>query len=212
MNYTTQQHSNWWDGPESFQPCLEQDITTEVAIIGGGFTGLYTALQLREFGVDVSVLEKGFAGSAGSGRNSGYVDSLIGKDFPSLLKMNRLERAKELCNFSVEAVRRLEHFIKSHQIDCDYVDHGNINVAIHPKQIKRLKHLEVVGAELGLHFKYLEEGAMREQGIPNAFLAGIHDTIGGTVNPGKLIDLIQCICLASNHYLTRSPYHTTINI
>ncbi|WP_052599653.1 FAD-binding oxidoreductase [Aureispira sp. CCB-QB1] len=196
MNYTTQQHSNWWDGPESFQPCLEQDITTEVAIIGGGFTGLYTALQLREFGVDVSVLEKGFAGSAGSGRNSGYVDSLIGKDFPSLLKMNRLERAKELCNFSVEAVRRLEHFIKSHQIDCDYVDHGNINVAVHPKQIKRLKHLEVVGAELGLHFKYLEEGAMRERGIPNAFLAGIHDTIGGTVNPGKLIDFVRKLAIS----------------
>lgn len=195
MEYTTQQHSNWWNGPESLQPSLEGDLTTDVAIIGGGFTGMYTALQLRKFGVEVAILDAKFAGAEGSGRNSGYVDCLIGKDFPSLLKMNKLERAKDLCHFSTEAVLKLENFIKTHQIDCDYVSNGNINAAIHPSQIKRLKKLEEVGAELGLHLNYLDENAMRERGIPKNFIAGIHDTIGGVVNPGKLVAFVRELVL-----------------
>ncbi len=196
VKYKTQSRSNWWDGPESLQPALEADITTEVVIIGAGFTGLYTALQLREVGVNVVVLEKGHAGIGGSGRNSGFVDSLIGKDFPSLLKMYKLNRAKELCSFSVEAVRKLEAFIQSNQIDCDYVPNGNVNAAIHPRQVKRLQNLKEAGDQLGLQFNYLDESAIRERGIPDSFIAGIHDALGGTLDPGKLIKEVRSMALS----------------
>lgn len=188
-------HSNWWEGPSTFQPSLQQDIQTDVVIIGGGFTGLYTALQLREFGVEVTLLEQSYVGNAASGRNSGYLDSLIGKDFPSLLKIYSLDRAKELCHFSQQAVRKLEGFMESNRIDCEYISQGNINVAIHPKQIKRLKILETAGAQLGLPFQYLNQQALAERGIPETFIAGIHDLVGGTLNPGKLVSFVRKLAI-----------------
>ncbi|MCB9235525.1 MAG: FAD-dependent oxidoreductase [Bacteroidia bacterium] len=193
--HVTQKHSNWWKGPENLCPALEKDIRTDVVIVGGGFTGLYTALNLRKAGVEVVILEREYAGSAASGRNSGYVDGLIGKDYPSLLKLNKPERAKELCAFAKTSVESLEQFIKEHQIDCEYIGNGNINAAVHPKQIKRLKLLEEAGKGLELHFKFLDQQAMLERGIPPTFVAGIHDPVGGTLNPGKLVARVRQLAI-----------------
>lgn len=183
----TQLHSNWWEGPDQRQAELNQDLKVDVAIIGGGFTGLHTALALKKEGVDVVILERGFAGSGASGRSAGYVDGLIGKDLPTLLKVTKLKRARELCDFAGEAVHKLEHLIHSEGIDCDFVSNGNINVAIHPRQTKRLQKLVSAGKDLGMELSFLESGALRERGIPEAFESGVHDPVGGILNPGKLV-------------------------
>lgn len=183
----TQLHSNWWSGPETRQPELKNDLTIDVAIVGGGFTGLHTALALRQAGMEVAILERDFAGSGASSKSAGYVDGLIGKDLPSLLKITKLERARELCDFAREAVLRLEDLIRSDGIDCDYVGNGNINVAVHPRQTRRLQKLVGAGKDLGMHYTFLDEGALRERGIPPAFVSGVHDPVGGILNPGKLV-------------------------
>ena len=188
MNHIpTQTHSNWWNGPEHRQPPLQDDLTIDVAIIGGGFTGLHTALALRKAGVEVAILEREFAGAGASGKSAGYVDGLIGKDLPSLLKVTKLQRARELCDFAREVVVRLEDLIESEGIDCDYVDHGNINVAVHPRQTKRLQKLVAAGKDLGMEYTFLDGAALRERGIPEAFVSGVHDPHGGVLNPGKLV-------------------------
>lgn len=189
--YEILQLSNWWKGPEKFQPSLEGDLRADVVIVGGGFTGLYTALNLRKAGVDVVVLERDFAGAGASGRNSGYVDGLIGKDFPSLLKLNKLERARELCAFASTAVHKLEAFIRTHQIDCEFVGNGSIMAALHPLQNKRLLKLQAAAKGLGLAFTYLDRAAMAERGIPPRFIAGIWDPVGGTLHPGKLVSKLR---------------------
>ncbi|MCB9288715.1 MAG: FAD-dependent oxidoreductase [Lewinellaceae bacterium] len=187
--------SAWLDEPAGLQPKLNGDITTDILIIGGGYTGLYTAIGLREAGLDVAVLEKDFSGAGGSGRNSGYVDGLIGKDFPSLLKLYSPERARELCSFATEAVRKLEQFIQENDIRCEYEPNGNIMAAVHPKQIKKLKKVAEAGDALGMDFTYLGPEAMRERGIPSPFVAGLFDTVGGTLNPGLLISSLRKIAL-----------------
>ncbi len=187
--------SPWLDEPTDIQPSLKSDISADVVIIGGGYTGLYTALNLHEAGVNVVVLEKEFAGAGGSGRNSGYVDALIGKDFASLLKIYKIDRARKLCDFSKEAIRRLENFIKENHIDCEYIPNGNVMAAVHPKQLKRLKKTAGAGEALGLDFEYLGPDAIRERDIPYPFVAGVFDSIGGTLNPGKLISHLRKMAL-----------------
>jgi len=193
--YELRTDSNWWNGPAILQPPLEKDCRTDVVIIGGGLTGLFTALHLRKSGIEVTVLERSFAGSGASGRNSGYVDGLIGKDLPSLLKLNKIERARELCGFAQHAVRELEDFIQTHQIDCDYVAKGNIMASVHPKQDKRLQKLQQVGKSLGMSFNYLDRDALDEKGIPKSFTAGILDPVGGIIQPGKLVSRVREIAL-----------------
>ncbi len=192
-----QLHSNWWSGPDQRLPALAEDLQVDVAIIGGGFTGLHTALQLRKSGVEVAILEREYAGSGASARSAGYVDGLIGKDLPSLLKITKLQRAKELCAFAKEAVIRLEDLIESENIDCAYISNGNINVAVHERQIPRLKKLQAAGKDLGIHYSFLDEGALRERGVPPAFVAGVHDPLGGVLNPGKLAAHLREMAIAA---------------
>ena len=70
----------WWlenAPPDPAEPPLESDIACDVAIVGGGYTGLWTALALkeREPGLDVAVLEAEFCGFGPSGRNGGFLES-----------------------------------------------------------------------------------------------------------------------------------------
>lgn len=187
--------STWLSEPKDLCPSLQSDIITDVVIIGGGYTGLYTAIGLREAGIDVVVLEQDFAGAGGSGRNSGYVDGLIGKDYPSLLKIYKKERAKELCHFAKEAVLKVEDFIKRHHIPCEYEPNGNIMSAVHPKQVKKLKTVAEAGKYLGLDFTFLNQDEMEDRGVPKAFVAGLFDPVGGFLNPGLLVSHLRRIAL-----------------
>ncbi|MEZ4887079.1 MAG: FAD-dependent oxidoreductase [Chitinophagales bacterium] len=187
--------STWLSEPKDLCPSLQSDIRTDVVIVGGGYTGLYTAIGLREAGINVVVLEQDFVGAGGSGRNSGYVDGLIGKDYPSLLKIYKKERARELCNFAKEGVLKVEDFIKKHKIPCDYEPNGNIMAAVHPKQIKKLKTVVAAGEGLGLDFTFLSQEEMEERGMPQAFIAGLFDPVGGFLNPGLLVSHLRRIAL-----------------
>ncbi|WP_201325897.1 FAD-dependent oxidoreductase, partial [Burkholderia sp. E168m23] len=63
----------WIDAPERAQPELEGDVQADVIIVGAGFAGLSTALELAARGASVVVLEREFAGFGASGRNAGYL-------------------------------------------------------------------------------------------------------------------------------------------
>ncbi|PIL85973.1 FAD-dependent oxidoreductase, partial [Acinetobacter baumannii] len=68
-------------------PQLEQDIDADVVIIGGGFSGIHTALELAEQGVkNIVVLEGRYLGFGGSGRNGGQVMAGIGHDLDRIKK------------------------------------------------------------------------------------------------------------------------------
>jgi len=66
-------HGGWLQAPERLQPALEGRATADVIVVGAGFAGLSTALELAARGAKVIVLEKEFAGFGASGRNAGYL-------------------------------------------------------------------------------------------------------------------------------------------
>jgi gamma-glutamylputrescine oxidase len=179
--------SPWDDTPDDLQPALVDDVSADVVIIGGGYTGLSTALSLRELGVDVAILEQGFAGSGASGRNAGHVAPTIGKDLPTLVRFFGRERAAQLARFADAAVEYTEDTIRRHGIDCDYEPTGNIMAGVHPKQEKRLREAAAVASGLGADVRFLPEGEMRERGLPPAFRFGILEERGGTLHPGRYV-------------------------
>jgi gamma-glutamylputrescine oxidase len=179
--------SPYLEHPADLQPRLAGDTSADVAIVGGGLTGLSTVLALRRAGVEAVVLEREFCGFGASGRNAGHLTPTIGKDMPTLLMMYGEERTGRIVRFADHCVHRTEQLIAELGIDCDYHPAGNIMAVVHPKQEKRLRRAARVAERVGADVRFIEPEEMRARGVPPAFLCGALEGSGGTLNPGKLV-------------------------
>lgn len=179
--------SPWIETPSDRCPALERDLRADAVVIGAGYTGLSTALSLRQEGADVVVLERDFAGAGASGRNAGHLTPTIGKDLPTLLRLFGRERAAALVRFADQAVEYTEQGIEKHAIDCEYVPNGNVLAAVHPKQEARLRRAAETAAQLGGRVRFLSAPELRERGFPRAFPCGVLEERGGTLHPGRYV-------------------------
>ena len=189
--------SPWVETPADLRDSLAEDLRTDVVVIGGGYTGLSTALALRAQGADVAVLEQDFAGSGASGRNAGHLSPTIGKDIPTLLRLFGRERAASLVRFADASVEHTEEVIRKHGIDCDYATNGNILAGLHPKHEPRLRRAAEAAQGLGARVRFLAEGEMRERGLPAAFTCGVLEECGGALHPGRYVMGLRRAALAA---------------
>lgn len=176
----------WIEQPSDLQPKLEGSVTADVIVVGAGFAGLSTALELTARGAKVVVLEQEFGGFGASGRNAGYLLGSMGIEFEMFAKRVGIEHAKKFVNFYDEAVCYVERRMIELDIDCDYNPSGIIRAAIDPSQEKWLRRSMKVGHELGSITRFVDQDEMRARGIPPAFLFGSEQR-GGTLNPGKYV-------------------------
>lgn len=112
----------WWRdaAPPAAQPQLEGDHRTEVAIIGGGFTGLNAALTLANAGVETTVIDAEQPGWGASGRNGGFC-CLGGSKLGSKLLAQRFGNDPRNAWHNAEraAVDHVDALLSDHQIDVD---------------------------------------------------------------------------------------------
>lgn len=173
--------------PADLQSPLSSNIHADVAIVGGGYTGLSTALALHERGISAVVLERDFCGYGASGRNAGHLTPTICKDLPTAIMLFGRETAGKLASYADFCVESAEQLIKTHGIDCDYHRSGNIMAVVHPAQEKRLRTATEAAVSLGAKMHFVEPGEMRERGIPRAFPCGAMEESGGTLHTGKFV-------------------------
>ncbi len=173
--------------PADLQSPLQGDVRTDVAIVGGGFSGLSTALALEKSGVSTVIIEREFCGYGASGRNAGHLTPTICKDLPTAVMLFGKKKAAELVRFADHCVETTESMISELEIDCDYKQSGNIMAVVHPKQEARLRKAASTAESLGAKIRYIEGSEMRERGIPRAFLSGAMELMGGTLHPGDYV-------------------------
>jgi gamma-glutamylputrescine oxidase len=145
-------------------PDLEGDIDTDVLIIGGGFTGINTALELAERGnSDVVVLEANYLGFGGSGRNGGHVMAGIGHDMETIEKDVGPEGMKAIFEISDLGATLIKQRIARYGIAADF-QHGYGYLGFNKRQGKLLKSWAKDFQSLNpdQEIEYIEGNAVRD--------------------------------------------------
>jgi gamma-glutamylputrescine oxidase len=147
---------------ERFAP-LQGRSEARVAIIGGGFAGLNTALGLAERGEsDVVLLESKRIGFGASGRNGGFVFGGYSLGEEALRHQLGEERAKKIFDLTTGAVHRIRERVKHYGIACDMVDQGIIwaNWFRDPNVLRARQ--QSLADHYGIHWEWLAEEELRE--------------------------------------------------
>jgi gamma-glutamylputrescine oxidase len=162
---------------------LPGDETTDVAIIGGGITGVSAALHLAEKGYKTTLLEAEHIGWGASGRNGGQALPGFGASQSKIKSLVGAANAKKLWDMSVDAVDLLHAQIQRFNIPCDPVI-GYLHAAVKPRHVRELQETQDELADLGAPTGELLQGdALRARLNSPRYLAALTDNIAGHIHP-----------------------------
>lgn len=166
---------------------LADNITSDVCVIGAGYTGLSTALHLLELGLSVTVLEAARIGWGASGRNGGQIVNSFSRDIDAIEKVVGKERGKVFGEMAFEGSRIIKDLIQKYHIQCD-LKHGGLFAALNTKQMEQLAVQKALWEKHG-HIGYLEllDGKYIRSCInSDRYIGGLLDKSGGHIHPLNL--------------------------
>ncbi|WP_441249568.1 NAD(P)/FAD-dependent oxidoreductase [Kitasatospora sp. McL0602] len=168
---------------------LPGDATADVCVVGGGYTGLWTAYYLKKAlpSLRITVLEQEFCGYGASGRNGGWLyNGIAGRDRYARLHGHRA--AVELQHAMNETVDEVIRVAAAEGIDADIHRGGVLEVACTPAQLARLKAFHEAETGFGEHDRVLLGAAESAERIRVAgTLGGSWTPRGARVHPVKLV-------------------------
>ncbi|QES44146.1 FAD-dependent oxidoreductase [Streptomyces venezuelae] len=193
--------SFWLDDPgrPAPEPALTGDERCDLLVVGGGYSGLWTALIAKERDPrrDVVLVEGREAGWAASGRNGGFCAASLTHGIANGLSRWPDEIAK-LEELGARNLDEIEAAVKRYTIDCDFERTGEIDVATAPHQMAELREMYEEMAEHGLAegSELLDADALREHVDSPTFLGGLWDREGvAMLHPAKLAWGLKRACL-----------------
>jgi glycine/D-amino acid oxidase-like deaminating enzyme len=180
----------WLDRPErpAARSRLVEPIEADLVVVGGGFTGLWAAVQAAEErpGRDVVLLEANRIADGASGRNGGFCAASLthglangherfADELPTLLRMGR------------ETLAAIEAAVQRHGIGCDFERSGELDVAVADWQVEALAEEHRLARSLGLDWQLLDRDQIQTEVASPTYLAGIDDRDGvALVDPARL--------------------------
>ncbi|WP_182887614.1 NAD(P)/FAD-dependent oxidoreductase [Microbispora sp. H10885] len=189
----------WLDRPLAPEPLppLTGDVTADLAVVGGGFTGLWTALMAKERdpSLDVVLLEGRAVGWAASGRNGGFCAASLthglgnGRDrWPAeIATLERLGR---------ENLDEIERTLSRHGVDCSFERTGELRVATEEWQLPGLDEDVSAAASLGGRLERLDRERVRAEIDSPTYLGGVWDRDGvAMVDPARLAWGLRDVCV-----------------
>ncbi len=181
---------SWYEdsaGERPRYPALETSLSTDVLVIGGGFTGLSAAAHLAKAGVSTVLLEQHRFGDGASGRNGGQLGTGQRAWVEELEPELGFERTKILFDVAEDAKAHLLGFAKSHAIDIDYMP-GQLSVIHKPSYIPDYKaHPEAMARYGYHHLTYMDGAATAQRTGSTRYLGGLRDSGTGHIHPLKLL-------------------------
>jgi glycine/D-amino acid oxidase-like deaminating enzyme len=162
-----------------------------VVIVGGGYTGLSTALHLTETFPEhrILLLEAARVGCGASGKNSGLVLPFIhGAEemVRALLRAQRVEEARQVYQETSAGIGIIEGLVTTQGLDCEWERVNCMRAALTDRQQRRLEREREMYAALGVEAEWVPPAALRPRVDPASYRGALRIAAGGMVHPGKL--------------------------
>ncbi|MEO0589799.1 MAG: FAD-binding oxidoreductase [Pseudomonadota bacterium] len=191
---------------DTLRPKLQSRIEVDVCVVGGGFTGLSTALALAQKGQKVALLEAKAIGWGASGRNGGQIVNGLNASIDKISRQFGAEAGGFVSQFVQEGGEIIRGFIKDHAIQCDYRP-GNIFTAYNARHMKELEAKQTQWRGFGMDdHELLDATAIRRHVGSEAYFGGMIDHSGGHLHPLNLAlgeaDAIEAL---GGHVFEMSP-------
>ncbi len=174
--------------PEPLAP-LATDETCELLIVGGGFTGLWAAIQVKERqpDVDIILIEQTFVGDGASGRCGGFLSTTLAHGQTNT-EHRFPDEAERLAELGTQNLRELLETLERYNIDARYEKTGALYVALDPESVSRIHADYQQAIAEGEDVVWFDQQAVREQVNSPLFFAGMWEREGqdGVVDPGRL--------------------------
>ncbi len=180
------------------EPPLRDQVRADVAIVGGGFTGLWTAIRLAEMdpSLRIVLLEQAFVGFGASGRNGGFCEASLthGRANGECHHPGEVELLERLGR---ENLRELVKFTRANAIDCDLEETGTLTVADRPHQVAEFRAWVEEENERGDRLVFLDREAVRAEVRSPLWQAGVlagpeHNVM---IDPAKLCRGLKRVAL-----------------
>lgn len=188
----------WLDDPlrPSPQPDLTTQTSTDLLVIGAGFSGLWTALLAKEENPsrDVAILEGGEIATGASGRNGGFMDASLTHGFSNGLSRWPKE-LPTLLQLGLQNLKEIEDTLQRYNIDCDYIRTGDIDLATEPHQVDEIKEELEESKPFDMNYTYLERDEVQTVVKSPIYIAGLKKPDTALVNPAHLAWGLRKVCL-----------------
>ncbi|MFW5951541.1 MAG: NAD(P)/FAD-dependent oxidoreductase [Gemmatimonadota bacterium] len=177
-------------GPYTAGPPLDGDRKVDVAVVGGGFTGLTTAYELKRAdpGLEVAVLEAREIGYGSSGRNGSFAMTVVGLGFGLTAMLKGKDYLVRAHRYMMRAVDEMWELIQREELDADAIRPGFLRVATTTRYLKKVrKEVELMN---GLGFDdihYLDEREVRERVNSPVHLGAMWEPRLVLIHPMKLV-------------------------
>jgi glycine/D-amino acid oxidase-like deaminating enzyme len=169
--------------PAAATPALSGDVTTDVVVVGGGVTGLSTALHLAELGAKVVLLEAEEPGWGASGRNGGQVNPGLKHDPDEVERDYGKDLGARMNAFAGAAPQFVFDLIERHGIRCDARRNGTLRAAIRTKHAAQVRATAQQLARRGAPVELLEGASLEQATGTRRYRVAMLDRRGGDLNP-----------------------------
>ncbi|WOH36749.1 FAD-binding oxidoreductase [Thalassotalea fonticola] len=167
-------------------PCLTEHISADICVVGGGYSGLATAITLQEKGYKVVLLEGSKIGFGASGRNGGQLVNSFSRDIDYIEKHYGKITANAMGAMAFEGADIIRDFIKRYNIDCDYKN-GGFFAAFTDKQMHELEKKQKLWQHYGNNkLSMIDNNGVSDIVNTNAYVGGLVDEHCGHIHPLKL--------------------------
>jgi glycine/D-amino acid oxidase-like deaminating enzyme len=170
---------------------LDGSQRVDVAILGAGFTGLWTAYYLlqRDPSLQVAVVDKDIAGFGASGRNGGWCSAGFPVSLAELQRRYGRDTARQLHLAMIQTVDEVGSVAEVERLACDYAKGGVLRLARGPHQLPLLQQAYNTYQQMGFgeHYEILSQAAAEQRLQVAGLIGALYSPHCATIHPGKLV-------------------------